>query len=89
MRSPIFSQPFQRKKTGVKNYAPAVEGDTVLISYEDIAEYVKLAVIRYLQGCSVKEKRERIERIIQNTIFSSAMDLIAQTPPSGIPLVYG
>lgn len=60
-----------------------------VISYGQTAEYVELGIMRYLQGCGDPEKQERILRLIQNTVFSSAEYLVDQMPPTGIPLIYG
>lgn len=64
------------------------DGNIYSFPYTDVVEYVKLAIIRYLQGCTINEFRSETEQIIKNTIFSSVIDMIDKTPPSGIPLVF-
>ena len=64
------------------------DGNEISVTYEDVLKYVKLAIIRYLQGCRIEANRIETEQLLQGTILSSVLNSLDKTPRSGIPLIF-
>lgn len=62
------------------------EGNHSLLPYEQFTNYVELAIIRYLLACS-PEKRILSEKIVNRTIFVSALNNVDESFSTGVPLV--
>lgn len=62
------------------------EGNHSMLPYEQFTNYVELAIIRYLLACS-PEKRILSEKIVNRTIFVSALDNVEESFSTGVPLV--
>lgn len=62
------------------------EGNHSLLPYEQFVNYINLAIIRYLLACS-PEKRISSEKIVNRTIFASALDNVEESFSTGVPLV--
>ncbi len=62
------------------------EGNHSLLPYEQFTNYIELAIIRYLLACS-PEKRIVSEKIVNRTIFASALDNVEESFSTGVPLV--
>lgn len=56
--------------------------------YEDFIEYVKLAIIRYLNNCKNTENRERIRAIVAGSIFAGLLESSYINDDLKVPIVY-
>lgn len=64
------------------------DGSEILVDYESVLKYLKLAIIRYLQGCRNEANRIETEQMLKYTTLSSVLNLLDKTPRSGIPLIF-
>lgn len=64
------------------------EGENFYMLYEDFIEYVKLAIIRYLNNCKNTENREQIRAIVARSIFADLLESSYINDDLKVPLIY-
>lgn len=78
-----------REKDGHSTYLlETFEDNNFYMDYDEFVEYVKLAVIRYLNNCTNEENKNRIKEMVEKSSISDLLDNLSNRDEKRVPLVY-